>query len=860
MPVTLSRASLVITKRLRSTHALRTEKGIPVKRITALPILLLCCLAPLCAADVVVTAIDAELDSPLEGVKLQAPGLAAAVTDAEGRATLSLPDDSTRVKVKAVLPGYEVATFSIKGGDRAAEVKLTISGVVEGAELVVEGSKPQQTDAQAGVSAVATRQDIGRTGEIGLVEDVMSTIKLMPGVGYSGGWNAMPSIRGGDPREMTAVLDGAYVLYPYEWGGSFSIFDPNMVESAKLSNGIISARYGRVMSGLLEVNTKSPSMIRTQFDFSLSTTGLDVFLQQALAEDLGILAGGKVTWIEVPMAIMGQLDSFKQVPYIRNGYAKAFWRPSDSVELDLNTFVGTDGVGADVESETTDGSLTTSSEFSWSALNLIASAQLKLSLDDYNLLQLLASYNRLDSGVSLKSKVNGTREYDDDFIAAAAPGAAGFTFRDFEIMDLSEDSLARTYQGGLNWDHQFGKGQIVTFGAEGVLQSFTEKLEGKSWIDSTVAGYPQFVEQRIDIETEGNKQLDSGAYALYDFSFLSGALTGEAGLRVDHVYLYNEDMRLNTRPTIDPRLRLEITPWKNLGKIDSLGFTLGSGLYSQLPMLANLFDADADLEDYSIGPSRSWFNVVGVNLKGSDGWNASLEGYYKRYFDRLYIVMDESTDPVSMDARNDGKGYAWGFDLLLQKRMGRYWDGWLSYSFIVARFCNPAEPDYEGQISATGDPLGIWYYPSYHRFHNLNLVLNWKPTTSFTFTLIGQLATGALSPKYGDPISYPSIYTDPATGESQVIERYTRTSEYDDGNRNPISCPISVKLTWSGYYPRSKFRWEYYVGVEDILASVYSPKTEGSIDPFTGKEEQGSDNADYSVGVPIPSVGFKISY
>jgi hypothetical protein len=831
-----------------------------VKKIAALPILLLCCLAPLRAADIVVTVTDAELDSPLEGVKLQAPGLAAAVTDAEGRATLSLPDDSPRVTAKASLPGYEAATFSIKGGDRAINVKLSISGVVEGAELVVEGSKPQQTDAQPGVSSVATRQDIGHTGEMGLVEDVMSTIKLMPGVGYSGGWNAMPSIRGGDPREMTAVLDGAYVLYPYEWGGAFSIFDPNMVESAKLSNGIISARYGRVMSGLLEVSTKSPSMIRTQFDFSLSTTGLDFFIQQALAEDLGILAGCKVTWIEVPMAIMGQLDSFKQVPYIRNGYAKTFWRPSDSVELNLNTFVGTDGVGADVESETTDGSLTTTSEFSWSALNLIASAQLKLSLDDYDLLQLIASYNRLDSEVSLKSTVNGTREYDEDFIAAASPGADGFTFHDFDIMDMSEETLAQTYQGGLNWDHQFGKGQVASFGAEGVLQSYSEKMDGKFWTDSLTSGVPQFVEQRISIDSESNKQLDSGVYALYDFDFLSGALTGEAGLRVDHVYLYNKDMHLNTRPTLDPRLRIEITPWKNLGKIDSLGFTFGSGLYSQLPMLANLFDADSDLEDFSIGPSRSWFNVAGISLKGSNGWNASLEGYYKRYFDRLYVVMDESTDPVSLDARNDGKGYAWGFDLLLQKRLGRYWDGWLSYSYIVARFYNPAEPEYEGQTTSSGEPLGMWYYPSYHRFQNLNLVLNWKPTTSFTFTLIGQLATGALAPKYGDATSYPSIYTDPDTGETQVIERYTRTSEYDDDNRNQLSCPISVKLTWSGYYPRSKYRWEYYVGAENILASVYSPKTQGSIDPFTGEEVQGSDSADYDLGVPIPSVGFKISY
>jgi hypothetical protein len=220
----------------------------------ALP-LLFCGLLSAWALDIAVTVTDAELGIPLEGVRLEAPGLEPAMTDADGKATLALPEGFASISVKATLPGYAVKTFKIKPGDRELAVTLSIAEVVEGAELVIEGTKPQKTDAQAGVSQVATHEAIKATGEMGMVEDVMSTIKLMPGVGYVGSWNAMPSIRGGDPRETTAVLDGAYVLYPYHWGGAYSIFDPNMVESAKLSNGLISARYGQVMSGMLEVTT-----------------------------------------------------------------------------------------------------------------------------------------------------------------------------------------------------------------------------------------------------------------------------------------------------------------------------------------------------------------------------------------------------------------------------------------------------------------------------------------------------------------------------------------------------------------------------------------------------------------------------
>jgi hypothetical protein len=839
-------------------------KGNIVKRIALSQILLFIGMASLRASDITITVIDAELGSPLEGVRLQAPGLGPAVTDAEGRATLSLPDDSPKKAVRASLPGYDPSTFWIKGGDRAIAVKLAIAGVVEGAGLVVEGAKPQETDAQAGVSEVATREDIKSTGEMGVVEDVMSTIKLMPGVGYSGSWNAMPSIRGGDPNEMTAVLDGAYVLYPYDWGGAYSIFDPNMVESAKLSNGIVSARYGRVMSGLLEVNSKSPKMTQPQFDFSLSTTGIDAFFQAPLTPNLGVLAGGKVTWMEVPFALVGATQTYNQVPYIRNGYAKAFWRPSDRVELDISSFIGTDGVGEKVDSVSGNNGFSTSGSFSWASLNLIESARLKLFVNDSSLLSLVASYNREHGSVSSASTVSGSRQYDQAFIdtyGSLLGGATGFTLDNLQTVKYSEDFIFQTAQGGASWDWEIAKGQVASFGVESVLKTSSDAIDELFYADSMASGYPQFVKEHLNIDVSGNNQLDSDAYALYDFDFLSGLLTGEAGVRVDHCYLYNSDMHINTYPTLDPRLHVEITPWKNLGWVESLGFTAGSGLYAQMPTIANLFGKDSGLSDFSIGPSRAWFNAVGIDLKGEDDWNMSLEGYCKYYYDRLYVVLDYS-DPTAtaLAAKNDGEGFAYGFDLLFQKRSGRYWDGWLSYSFVVARFKNPTESSYAGETTTSGDPLGYWYYPSYHRFHNLNLVLNWKPKHTFTFTLIGQLATGALAPALGAPTSYATVYTDPSTGKTEVIERYTRTSSYDENNRNQLSCPISIKFTWSGYFPNSKIRWEQYFGVENILASVYSPKTNGSIDPFTGQELSGSDNADFSIGFPIPSVGFKLSY
>ena len=840
---------------------------------TALALLLIIALSPLWAADIAITVLDADLGIPLEGVRLQGQGMEAATTGADGRAVVALADGQGRVAVTATLPGYETGKLWVKPGDRELTLKLSIAGVIEGKELVVEKAKPQKTDEQSGVSDVATQGQIESTGEIGIVEDVMSTIKLLPGVGYVGGWNAMPSIRGGDPSETTAALDGAYVLYPYQWGGAFSIFDPNMVESAKLSNGIISASYGNVLSGLLEVNSKTPSSPRPQIEVGLSTSGLDFYAQGAIAPGLDLMIGGKVTWLELTFALVGESAAYPIVPYIRNGYARISWKPSDDFEWFLNSFVGSDGVGISMDSPAGDSGIATTGSFNYSGLDLIETTGAKIMLSSKSLLDLTFSYNRENIQDSYGETLNGTHTYDPTFISANqgvfaqyAPGATSYTLNDFDVADATENTLVESYQGKANWDWEFLRGQVLSFGFESVLETTSERNDEMFWTDVySSAGLPQFMQVNYQLDSPANAQLASGAYGVYDFDLLSGLVTGEAGIRADYSYLYNSDMSLSANPTFGPRLRVEVTPWKNIGWIESLGITAGTGLYSQMPLIANLFNSTMQISSGTISPTRAWFNVVGLDLHGEDDWKISLEAYYKLYFDRLYAVVDESVSPAPTIVRNDGQGYAYGADLLVQKNLGRYWDGWLTYSYSMARYYNPMQPQYPGEVTVAtenqgNDPLGIWYYPSFQRFHTVNLVFDWKPKPGFMVTLTGSLATGAPRAQVGTIQSYASVYTNPATGQQQIIERYSQTDSYSDVLRNDTSCPLDIKLTWSGYYPGSEIRWEYYIGVENVFASLYSPSTNKAFDPFSGDYLSGSGQADFTLGFPIPSFGYKLSY
>jgi hypothetical protein len=245
------------------------------------------------SADVLIVVVDQELSSPLEGVQVRLQGLDQSfVTNDRGEATAPLPAGHDRIMVTAQLLGYKTLKAVLPSGQGKIVLSMILEGAVEGEELVVEGERPQKTDAQGGLSQVASSADI-QAQTMGLVEDAMSAVKTLPGVGYAGIFDASPSINGGDPNETVAALDGAYVLDPYQWSGTYTIFNPDMVDSIKLSDGIIGAPYGQVMSGLLEVASKTPTDSDRHLDFGFSTTGLDLFYQQPFGDKGGMLLGGR---------------------------------------------------------------------------------------------------------------------------------------------------------------------------------------------------------------------------------------------------------------------------------------------------------------------------------------------------------------------------------------------------------------------------------------------------------------------------------------------------------------------------------------------------------------------------------------
>ncbi len=825
------------------------------------------------AEDLRILVLDRELDMPLEGVRLSltAQEFAAETmeTDADGRAVLVLPEGFRRGTLHAQLPGYENLKRVVSAGDGGAGelvLGMSIAGILEGAELVVERSAPGTTDAKPGISVAMEARELKTTAFMGMVEDIMSSVGTLPGVGYSGGWGSQPSVRGGYPSELGTVLDGVYVTEPWHWGGAYSIFNPNMVESFKMSHGIFSARYGRAMSGLLEVTTKTADTPVLRVDGGISSTATDLFLQLPLGAKSGLFLGGKVTYLESLKLLnaAAQLneeldDTIPVMPYIRDFYAKGYYAPSPSVDLAVNAFVGSDGIG--VEADTDNEGIRTHVRFDWMNILGFASAALRWTPAASTAVRLTAAYNNNTADMEFEYDQSGGRKYSQAFLDQYGwlPGLTGDSY---DLGKLGNDGYSKITlhqaQGKLELDRDAAGIGVLGIGAEGIFQfsRTDQRISGRqeTWSDDRT--YKEFKDFSYASKIEGNRILNSAAFAVWEFGDEQSTLKGEAGLRGEHFYLWNDGFDINTYPVANPRLNAAWVPLRDRGVLESLTLSAGSGFFSMFPIDAVGADKDMGIEDFEVGPDRAWFQVAGINLAFAEGVSFQLEGYYKRYFNRLYVTGNLGDDgKFDLKVNTDGIGYAAGFDLMLQRKNGRRFDGYLSYSFTAAQYKNPTAPAEEDDTTLNGEPLDRWYYPSFHRFHTLNLVLNWKPLEGWTFTAKAAVASGAPKKKVGDIYVYPARLED-----GTWVERYGRTEVYDPSGRTQLSCPVDLRIAYQTYKKGSKLRREFYVGAEDVFTNLYSPKGNKDFDPFTGKELEGSSQADFGIGMPIISFGYKISY
>ncbi len=823
--------------------------------------------------------IDKDLELPLEGVRVLDPSTGGVfLTDPEGIVKLpSLP-----ALLVLSLPGYEEKRVRSKewGDQNFLLVNLRLAGILEAEELVVETQAAGRSDAQPGVSVTAERELIKITGLSGVVEDAMNTVRILPGVIYAGRFNPFLSVRGGDPGGLAYHLDGALMKNPFHWGGTVSYFNPRLVESLKLSAGIFSVRNGQATSGLLEINTVIPDEgLKWEVGTSIST--LDGYVQVPLDPEnrSGLLAGARITNYDIVFALTGnfleegQGITFSRVPYIYNFYLKWFSRPDNRFQYHLNIFAGQDGIGLRTLDPDVDITIAIQNtfDFTWTNRDLFLSGGSRWLPGDRLSIHTTLGYEYWDTSADGGFTEKGTRTYSTEFVNAYG-GLYGIQADDSFSLDLQssfrDTTALHQFQARVDNFYTLTNQLTLEAGGGGYLSLYRFHPSGSIWnISYLPDNTPVYRKEAYTSGAENNNILVSFAYIGSTYDWVPDRFRLEGGLRVDHGYFWGKgDFNLNTLPVLGPRVIFQYTPLD--GKPAPLTFSLGTGIFSKIPFDVLSITRDMGLKDYDIKTPKSYTTVAGVETYFGDGFRFKLEGYYKYLFDRFYSnFIPENETLTSRDLmlrfHNDGIGHSAGFDVLLDRRTSRYFDGMLSYSFNVARYKNPQTDGLDSASTGFGgpnDPRGRWYYPSFHRFHSLNLLTNYKPTTWLTLSTRLSFATGTPEPRYGEKEMFAAqvINQDNST---TIAEMYTRKSFYSDSLRGGWALPLDVKFSFHFYRKGSKVYHEFYLGAEDIL-SVWYTSLPGNGGPVTTDRYTGEDTLAPSAGFnfPVITFGFRASY
>lgn len=151
--------------------------------------------------------------------------------------------------------------------------------------------------------------------------DVYQSLKTLPGLTHVSE-SAELYVRGGNPVETVTMVDGASIHHPFtyesNYGGLFSNLNTGTFKKMFFSSGGFSAKYGNVLSGVLDIETKDIPLSRNN-SIGLSFAAADFSMELPVIEEkLGIQIYTQKSYTRPLMAINGGLDDFTATPESQN--------------------------------------------------------------------------------------------------------------------------------------------------------------------------------------------------------------------------------------------------------------------------------------------------------------------------------------------------------------------------------------------------------------------------------------------------------------------------------------------------------------------------------------------------------------
>lgn len=513
--------------------------------------------------------------------------------------------------------------------------------------MVVRGQRRREM-----TRTTVSREEVLRAP--GTLGDALRSIQNLPGLSRAPFLSGSLIVRGSAPGDTLILVDGTFLPAAYHFGGLHSTIATEMLDRIDFHPGNFSARYGRATGGVVDVGLRAPLREGARTTFHLGVLDAGAFTEAALGPTLAVAASARFGWVgyltsPLVTALTGNTVFFGYWDY----QLMADWRPAGRDRVRVAVYGDGDSVGFrdDRRRERT-------------GLGL-----------GYHLAQ-VSWTRRFTPRTELQAFVSAG--WNGLTLRMERDNSAGDPLRDDHA---SLDAFPVHLRAELS--HQASARVRINVGADGL---FGLRRLSSSFLRGS-AGRPG-----SPAPPEPPTPRDADIALVQPAVYLEAELSPTPRLRLRPGLRLDASAFTGTA-ILSPRFTGDVNLWRGaLGKF-------GVGYFTQPPLDERVSVAPEQLllaqrlgaDTTAARPERAIHLGVGLEQRFSPTVTLSVEGFYKTITDALVgfpsldlLLAGERPQGGRAALRYDGRGRAYGLEVLLRHRGGGRFFGWVAYTLLRA--------------------------------------------------------------------------------------------------------------------------------------------------------------------------------
>jgi hypothetical protein len=606
------------------------------------------------------------------------------------------------IKLQYSYVGYKPHQISFNtNGDTIISVSLVSNNSLD--QVIVKGEKSREELTEISKITLLPAQ-VKKLPSFTGEPDLLKVCQLMPGINQGTEGTSGLYVRGGSPDQNLFLLDDVPLYNVMHLGGLYSVFDPSALKSVDLYKGGFPARYGGRISSIIDIRNNDGNI--KQYN---SEIGLSLLLSKLFIE--GPLKKGKASFLFsirrsnldlytflFNKVLSGSSDNIAyyfydvnlKLNYIindRNRVFLAFYKGIDNFYHKYNESQYTSGFDYKGYSGIKWGNTALSSRWQHIFANQVTNnLTVASTFYKYENKNNFKAFNK-EQNLGSSSDFNLTSNIQDIIIKS-----------DLQIPTTTND---------------------IKLGIEGACHTFNPSAIHYSYSTSdTLVTNPT---------NENEIEAYSGAIYAERIFNLTEKISTNIGFRfnffqTESTSFLSPESRFILNYRFLPSWALKAS-YCNMSQNIHLLTNSGAGLPSDLWVPSTK----------QAHPEKSNQFTLGLTHTTLNNYNLSIEAYYKTLTNLIEykegILVYSSNESWEEKVEKNGKGYAEGIELMIEKQYGRL-TGWLSYTLS------------KSERSFRNIQDGAYFPFKYDQRHNFNIVISFAISEKLSASAVWQYHTG----------------------------------------------------------------------------------------------------------------------